>query len=217
MSSPPTNAGRTFAPEPLTHGETRELIAAVSVRSTSGIRLRALIAVMYGAGLRLNETLKLEPRDVDLQAGTIRVRFGKRKPSKPGKPSNPYRTRLSGIDADNLAHLARWMDRRAVLGLGARHPVFAVYETGKEGKPLDPRYVRAALKRAADRAGLTKRVHPHGLRHSHAFDLAQTGVAPHVIKDQIGHESLAVTDRYISHLNPAQVIAAVQNRRPSED
>ncbi|MET9339314.1 site-specific integrase [Nonomuraea sp. NPDC003804] len=218
MPSPPTNAGQTFAPEPLTHEETQILISTVSTRSISGIRLRALIAVMYGTGSRLNETLKLEPRDVDLQAGSIRIRFGKRKPRKDlSKAPNPYRVRVVGVDPANLAHLARWMDKRASLGLTARHPLFATYSEGNVGKPLDPRYVRAALKRAAERAGIDKRVHPHGLRHSLAFDLAETGVAPHVIKDQLGHESLATTDRYVSHLNPRQVIQAIQNRRPPEE
>lgn len=214
VQSPPTNKGKTFPPEPLTHEEVGHLIATVPARSTSGVRLRAIVAVLYGAGTRLNETLKMEPRDVDLQAGTIRVRYGKRKPRKDlTKPMYPYRVRLVGIDSENLAHLARWMDRRRELGLTARHPLFATYEAGNVGKPLQPRYVRAALARAAERAGLTKRVHPHGLRHSHAFDLADK-LPAHVIKDQLGHDNLATTDRYVSHLNPVQVIRAVQNRRP---
>lgn len=216
MTAPPTNKGQTFAPEPLTHDEVRKLIASVPTRSTSGIRLRALIAVLYGAGARLNEALSMEPRDVDLQAGSLRIRFGKRKPRRDmTKPMNPPRVRLVGIDAENLAHLARWMDRRPDLGLTARHPLFATYETGKVGNRLDPRYVRAAIKRAAERAGVEKRVHPHGLRHSHAFDLADK-LPAHMIKDQLGHDSLATTDRYVNHLNPIQVIRAVQNRRQPE-
>jgi integrase/recombinase XerD len=60
--------------------------------------------------------------------------------------------------------------------------VFATYETGNAGQPLDPRYVRAALTRYGTRAGVEKRCHPHGLRHSLAFDLAQRGILMHAIQ-----------------------------------
>jgi site-specific recombinase XerD len=51
--------------------------AGASNRSSSGIRLRALIGVMYGSGLRLSEALALRGHDVDGKAGTVRVRHGK--------------------------------------------------------------------------------------------------------------------------------------------
>lgn len=201
MSTPPTNAGRKLPAEPLTPDEVRRLIAAASNRSSSGIRLRALIGVMYGAGLRLAETLALEPRDVDTNTGTIRVRNG-----KGGK------TATVGLDPHGCALLDRWLDRRARYGLNGRHPIFATYEAGKLGRPLDPRYVRTALARLGVKAGIDKRVHPHGLRHSLAFDLAQRGVPTHVVQAQLRHSSLAVTDRYIRHLMPADVIAVMRDR-----
>lgn len=213
MSAPPTNEGRTFPPEPLTPDEFRRLLKNISSRSTSGIRLRAIAAVMYGAGTRLNETLMTEPRDIDFEAGSIRIRYGKRKAAKPGQPSNPPKVRVVGIDQDALAHLQRWTDIRPRLGLTGRHPVFATYSAGNVGKHLDPRYVRAALSRARERAGITKRVHPHGLRHSAAFRLAMNRVPIIVIKEQLGHESLDVTHRYVRHLAPAQLIEIMQQQR----
>lgn len=62
--------------------------------------------------------------------------------------------------------------------------------------------MKASLARLGDRAGIGKRVHPHGLRHSLAFDLAQQGVPLHHIQAQLGHSTLAVMDRYVSHLMP---------------
>lgn len=200
MPKPPTNQGRRFSPEPLTQAELGRLVAAVPATSNSGIRLRALIAVMSGSGLRVEETLKLEPRDIDLQDCTIRVREGK---------GGKFRT--VGINAGAATHLARWLDRRPSLGLTARHRVFATYETGKVGRPLQQRYVRAALRRAGDRAGITKRVHPHGLRHSLAYRMAQQGKPTHAIQAQLGHGSLAVTDRYVKHLMPADVVQVVRD------
>lgn len=79
---------------------------------------------------------------------------------------------------------------------------------------MDPRYVRAALARAAAKAGLSKRVHPHGLRHSHAFDLAETDVDVVVIKNQLGHDGLNTTQIYVDHLNPVERIERIRNRRP---
>lgn len=201
MPTPPTNAGRSFPPEPLTADEVAALVAAASNRSSSGIRLRALIGVLYGTGLRLAEVLALRPSDVDTRRGVVRVLHGK-----------GDRARTVGLDPKGAALLDRWLDRRRTLGLTGRHPIFATYETGKPGRALDPRYVRATLARLGAKAGLVKRVHPHGLRHSLAFDLAQHGVPTHQIQAQLGHGSLAVTDRYVRHLMPADVIAVMRER-----
>lgn len=164
--------------------------------------MRAMVAVMFGAGLRVSEALALLPRDLDLDAGTLRVRHGK-----------GDRTRVTGLDPHSAALLARWVDRRTALGVGARVPIFCTYADGSAGV-MDPRYVRAALARFGVRAGIAKRVHPHGLRHSHAFGLANEGVPVHLIQAQLGHASLAVTSRYVSHLAPTQVIAAMAQRNP---
>jgi integrase len=197
----PTNRGRTFPAEPLTSDEVHRLLAAASTRSSSGIRLRALIGVMYGAGLRISEALALRPKDVDSQECTVRVLNG-----KGGK------SRVVGIDPRSCALLEAWLERRRSLGLNGRHPIFATYEVGKVGRPVSGVYVRGALARLGVKANIDKRVHPHGLRHSLAFDLAQRGVPTHVIQAQLGHASLAVTDRYVRHLMPADVIDVMRER-----
>lgn len=201
MTTPPTNEGRKFPIEVLTADEVRRLIATASGRSPSGIRTRALIGVMFGAGLRLAEALALRPKDYDPTAEPLpilRVQLG-----KGGKFRTPF------VTGDAPALLDRWLDRRREVGLNGRHPIFATYETGNLGSSLDPRYVRQVLQRLADKAGIDKRVHPHGLRHSHAYALAQAGVPLHAIQAQLGHSSLAITDRYIRHMTPADVGAFV--------
>lgn len=203
---PPTNKGRKFPAEPLTRDEVLQLLAAASNRSTTGIRMRAHIAVLFGAGLRLQESLDLEPRDIDTVAGTVRVREGKGR-----------RARTVGIDPYSCALIDRWLDRRHALGLGAHHRVFATYSDGQLGRPLQPRYVRAALKRLGARAGLTKRIHPHGLRHSLASDMADSGATVFDIQGQLGHESVATTDRYIHTLRPTELLDHMRQRRWNED
>ena len=88
-----------------------------------------------------------------------------------------------------------------------RRPVFCT----PAGGPLSDRYVRQALGRYGEKAGIEKRVHPHGLRHSHAAHLAASGVPVHVIQKQLGHSSLAVTGFYLDSIAPAEVVAAVRD------
>ena len=133
----------------LTEPEAVALIRACSPRAPTGIRNRALIAVLWRCGLWISEALALELRDVDLEAGTIRVRHGK-----------GDKSRTVGIDEQTAALLARWLDRRRGLGPGARAPVFCTLKGGR----LDPSYVRHLLPRLARKADVPRRVHAHGLR-----------------------------------------------------
>jgi len=64
----------------------------------------------------------------------------------------------------------------------------------------------------ASKAGIEKRVHPHGLRHAHAAELAAEGLPPNLIQLQLGHSSLATTDRYLRHIAPAELVRAMQSR-----
>jgi site-specific recombinase XerD len=131
---PPTNKGLRFPPEPLTRPELRQLVAAASHTSTSGIRLRGIVGVLFGAGLRVGEGLALMPRDLDTAGGTVRVRHGK-----------GDQCRVVGIDPESAALVDHWLERRAALGLTGRHPVFTTYSANNFGSPMSDRYVRAAL------------------------------------------------------------------------
>lgn len=195
--TPPSNKGRTFPAQPLTKAEVRALLAAIPSRNPNGLRMRALVATLYGSALRVSEALALLPSDVE--GGMVRVRDGK-----------GGRARTVGLDDSCADVLGRWMDRRPSLGLTGRHPIFAAYSRGSVGNPMDSREVRRAVARFGEKAGIQKRVHPHGLRHSLAFQLANDGVPLHVIQAQLGHASLATTNVYISHLNPAEVVATVR-------
>jgi site-specific recombinase XerD len=193
----PANKNRKLPPEPLSADEVRGLIRACSRRAPTGIRNRALIVVLYRAGLRVSEALALLPKDLDAAASTIRVLHGKND-----------KARVVGLDAGAWALLQLWLDHRAALGINGRQPVFCTLK----GKPMKSNYVRMLLPRLARRAGIEKRVHAHGLRHTHAFELASEGTPIHVIQCQLGHSSAATTDRYIRHLNPTAVIEQMKAR-----
>jgi site-specific recombinase XerD len=101
-----------------------------------------------------------------------------------------------------------WLAERARLGVNGRHKLFCTLTGG----PLSANHVRQMVKRRAARAEITKRVHPHALRHTHAAELVAEGVPVNVIQKQLGHVSLATTDIYLRHIAPADVIAMGSNR-----
>ncbi len=61
-------------------------------------------------------------------------------------------------------------------------------------------------------AGIEKRVHAHGLRHTHAAELAREGVPINVIQAQLGHSDLGTTSRYLAHIAPQELIEQMQKR-----
>jgi len=147
--------------------------------------------------LRINEALSLYPKDLELTDGSVRVLHGK-----------GGRSRTVGLDPGAAAIIERWLDARSRLGLGGRNPVFCTLR----GNPMSDAYVRVMLKRLAARAGIDKRVHAHGLRHTHAAQLRAEGVDSAILYRQLGHASITTTARYLDHLAPRAVIEAMRGR-----
>ena len=193
----PWNRGKKLPPEVLTGQEVNALLGACSKRAPTGIRNRALIAALYRGQLRIGEALALKPKDLDRQAGTIRVLHGK------GDTA-----RTVGLDAGAWALLELWLACRQKLGFKGWHPVFCTLD----GKPLLSSYCRSLFARLGHKAGIEKRVHPHGLRHTGAAELRAEGVDVGIISKQLGHSSIATTARYLDHISPAAVVDAMKGR-----
>jgi len=197
-SFPTTNKGQRFPVEVLTPDEVKALLSACSRRAPTGIRNRALIALLYRGQLRISEALSLKPKDIDFDKGTVRVLHGK---------GNKART--IGVDDGALALLQVWMGKRKAIGVNGRHAVFCTLD----GKQVSDAYVRIMLKRIASKAGIEKRVHPHGLRHTGACEMRVEGLDVGIISKQLGHSSIATTARYLDHISPAAVVDAVRARK----
>jgi integrase/recombinase XerC len=209
----PPNKGRKLPPELLTTDDVRALLAACSTTAPTGVRNRALLVALYRAGLRLDEALTLTPADVDLGGGVIRVgpprgMGGVPPPMVTGAARGRGHQRIAGIDSAGLAVIGEWLDVRAGLGLASDAPLFCTLSGG----PLHPAYVRQLLPRLAEKAGIGKRVHAQGLRHTHAAELAAEGLPAEVIQAQLGHGSLASTDRYLRRIPPKDRIGALHRR-----
>jgi site-specific recombinase XerD len=193
----PANKGQRYPAEILTADEVRALIRACSNRAATGVRNRALLVLLYRAGCRISEVLRLRPKDLDRAAGTVTVLRG-----KGGK------RRTIGLDPGAFAVVERWLDVRTKRGISGRAPIICTLK----GKPLASAYARALMPRLARRARIEKRVHAHGLRHTHAPELALEGHPMNLIQAQLGHASLSTTSRYLAHIAPTQLIAAMRAR-----
>ena len=116
--------------------------------------------------------------------------------------------RRGSQDPQAWAAVQRWIDSRSKLGIDGRRRVFCALK----GKPLDQAYVRALMPRLGRKAGIEKRVHAHGLRHTHASELRQEGIEVGIISKQLGHASIATTARYLDHVAPQAVVETMRAR-----
>ncbi len=194
------NKGQKYPAEVLTKDEVLALIDACP-RGVVGARSRALFALLWRSGLRKAEALALMPKDIDLDRGLVTVLHGK-----------GDRRRTVGIDAYAIGYLQAWLQVRIRAGVPEGAPLFCGMFHGAFGRPMLGSLVTAELKSAARKAGIAKRVHPHGLRHTLASELAFEGVPLVGIRQQLGHVNLQMTQRYIDHLAPVALVRAIQDR-----
>ena len=194
---PASPRGRRRPAEVLTAAEIGQIIEACSRTAPTGIRNRALIVVLWRGGLRISEALALLPKDVDSKAGTVHVLNG-----KGGKQ------RMVALDPLAFSVLAKWLEVRARLRRGPDAPVFCTLDGGM----IQTAYVRAFLRRIAKALGMKKRVHAHGLRHTHACELMRERIPLNLIQKQLGHANLAVTSRYLDHVEAPELTEAMQRR-----
>ena len=193
----PRNKGRRYPPDPPT---VEEIIAVMSATGDDpdGLRLRALIVVLWRAGLRISEALALVETDLDPQRGAILVRRG-----KGGK------RREVGMDRWAWEQLEPWLQYRATLPVGA---LFCILRGPTRGRPCAPACIRAQLRRTAQAAGVRRRLAPHQLRHAHAVEMSREGVPLLVIQRQLGHADLGITSTYLRGIDNAEIIHAVHER-----
>src|SRR3954454_2986607 len=164
-----------------------------------GDRARGLIAVLWRAGLRIQEALDLSEFDLDRRRGSVLVRRGK-----------GGQRREVGMDDWGFEQVEPWLTVRRTMPVG---PLFCVITGPTRGRPWQPAPARAMLRRLAARAGVRRRFAPHQLRHAHAIELAHEGVPLNVIQRQLGHRNLGVTSIYLQGIDPDEIIQTVHARR----
>ncbi|GAA4756101.1 site-specific integrase [Modestobacter marinus] len=178
------------------------------LESMRGERLAPLFRLMLATGLRRGEALGLHWSDVDLDGGTLRVRWTLTRTSKGlqlGEPKTEKSRRTVPLPRSAIELLRAHRQQQAAEQLAARdvwHGSDLVFTT-EAGTPLEPRNVLRRFETLAQRAGL-RDVHLHTLRHSTASFLLAAGTHTKVVQEHLGHSSYAITADIYSHVAPAQ-------------
>lgn len=168
--------------EPLSVDEVERLLVAVPGHGFAHIRDRAILEILYGCGLRIGEALGLDVANVRVGEGFIKVM---------GKGS---RERLVPVGPKAVEALQKY--------LAARRDRFGEVSgelfLSRCGTRLKKGGFGQRLKRYAARAGITKRVHPHILRHCFSVHLLAGGANVRALQLLLGHASLATTQKYLN-------------------
>jgi integrase/recombinase XerC len=166
-------------------------------------RDRAILEVLYGAGLRIGELVTLDLPDVDLAEGLARVRGKGRK------------ERVVPVGRTAVAALTDYLAARAALQAGPRAPEAdrAALFLNHRGGRLTTRGVSQIVLRYLLKSGVGKKVTPHGLRHSFATHLLDGGADLRAIQELLGHARLATTQRY-THVGLDQMLRVYDQAHP---
>lgn len=169
-------------PEVLTVEEVQRLLASPTLDDPLVFRDRALLELAYGAGLRVSEWITLGVRDVMLEEGLVRV-FGKGSKER----LVPIGRSAIGAVAIYLRELRPRLEKgegKGMLFLNAR------------GRPLSRMGAWKILRGHVERAGITRHVTPHTLRHSFATHLLEGGADLRAVQEMLGHADIATTQIY---------------------
>jgi integrase/recombinase XerC len=195
-------AGRRYLADPLTRDEIDRLLRQCrGKRYPTAVRNRALLVLLWRTGLRIGEAVALHLRDLDRAEGLVRVRRGK-----------GSRPRTVPMDEGAWQVVDAWLARRRALGLGDG-PVFCTLRE-PTGRPMKPRKVRMLLHRLAERAGITRRVHPHAFRHTYAAELYREGAPERAVQGLLGHANLGTTAVYLRAVGVGRELVDVVRSRP---
>jgi integrase/recombinase XerD len=169
-------------PRTLSPGEAERLIEAAAGTTPRSLRDRALVELLYGAGLRVSEAVGLDRAAVDLERRLVRCI---------GKGS---KERVVPVGREAVEALRRYLARgRPYLDRRHRPELFL----NAQGGPLTRAGAFLILRRLAGAAGLEpERVHPHLLRHSFATHLLEGGADLRSVQEMLGHADLSTTERY---------------------
>jgi integrase/recombinase XerD len=171
-------------PKAISVNDVERLLTAASLGDTpAALRDRAMLEVLYGAGARISEAVGLDLDDLDLEEGSVRL-FGKGSRERVVPLGSYAREAVK-------AYTVRARPSLALRGKG----IPALFLNQRGGR-LSRQGAWAAIRVAAERAGLGAKVSPHTLRHSFATHLLDGGADVRVVQELLGHASVTTTQIY---------------------
>jgi site-specific recombinase XerD len=200
----PVNVGAAVKLPPVRDALAERLLARERVTRLIALepdpRDRALLLVLYVGGLRISEAVALRRRDL------------RPRDDPPGAGGQLAVQGKGDKTRYVLLPVAVWRELAALCGLdgpagapgaepGDAVPDAPVFRSKRSPGPLDVRTARRVVKAAARRAGLPEGTSPHWLRHAHASHALDARAPVHLVRDTLGHASLATTSRY-AHARP---------------
>lgn len=154
-----------------------------------GVRDKAMLAIFYGCGLRLNEGASLELKDIDSNKKIVHVRKGKQ-----------YKERYVPIAEKNYEELKLYIDY-ARPQLLQQHKTEALFIDANKGRAMQKQSLYIRIKQLSRKAKLKKKIGTHTLRHSIATHLLHSGMKLERIQQFLGHADLDSTQIYTHLVN----------------
>lgn len=168
-------------PTVLTKKEVLELFQSINTKKS-----KLMITFLYSTGLRVSEITGLKIENLDFEDKIGHVRQGKGK-----------KDRIFNIPKFLSARLKSYSDKQKEMG--------GVYLfSGRKGNKMSDRNVQKIVKKATEKAGIKKEVHPHTLRHSFATHLLENDTDIRKIQELLGHSDLSTTQIY-THVSPEEL------------
>lgn len=199
--------GASVLPDVLSVDEVSRLLDAAAVGgSTDPVALRdkALLEFMYATGCRVSEAVGTNLDDIDLEEKVVRLM---------GKGSKQRLVPLGSYARNSVVvylNAGRGeLERRSTAIVPERRALFL----NKRGKRISRQSVWEIVKTAGERAGITKPLHPHTLRHSFATHLIQGGADVRTVQELLGHASVTTTQIY-THVSPEALIETYLTAHP---
>jgi site-specific recombinase XerD len=181
-------------PQAMSREEMKRLLAVAS-----SLKAGIMLSLGYGCGLRAGEVVRLKVKHIDTAQRIIRVEQGKGR-----------KDRHVMLSRDTLALLRQWWKvRPSRYDAGTPPEERWLFPGDRPGQPMSTRHLNRLFHKAADAAGIKKRVTLHALRHSFATHLLERGTNIRVIQALLGHSKLETTARY-AHVATG-MIAAVES------
>jgi integrase/recombinase XerC len=188
-------------PEFLPVDEMMDLLRSMPGGSEKEARDAAILELLYSSGLRVGELVALRREDLRLEEGTVRVSGKGRK------------VRIVPVGGKAVRALKEYLVAREARGASRNFPERGALFRNLRGGSLTARSVARILQDALRRAGVGRRLSPHGIRHTFATHLLESGADLRAIQEMLGHASLSTTQRY-ARVNVSHLVRAYESAHP---